>query len=60
MLACLQSRGLGVFGDGAMESGLPSDVYRFYLLYLRPETAGESPIPLVTVQSPTALLRLQL
>lgn len=33
-----KSRGVGVFGDNAMETGIPADVYRFYLLYNRPET----------------------
>lgn len=32
-----KSRGVGVFGDHAIETGIPSDVWRFYLLYLRPE-----------------------
>ncbi len=32
-----KSRGLGVFGDDAMASGLPADVWRFYLFYNRPE-----------------------
>ncbi|EGD75422.1 methionyl-tRNA synthetase [Salpingoeca rosetta] len=34
-----KSRGVGVFGNNAQESGIPADVYRFYLLYIRPETA---------------------
>ncbi|OON20474.1 methionine--tRNA ligase, partial [Opisthorchis viverrini] len=33
-----KSRGIGVFGDGAMSSGIHSNVWRFYLLYRRPET----------------------
>ena len=32
-----KSRGVGVFGDQAMATGIPSDVWRFYLLYMRPE-----------------------
>ncbi|XP_073708724.1 methionine--tRNA ligase, cytoplasmic [Garra rufa] len=32
-----KSRGIGVFGDMAKDTGIPSDVWRFYLLYLRPE-----------------------
>uniref|UniRef100_A0A671SDB5 Methionine--tRNA ligase, cytoplasmic n=1 Tax=Sinocyclocheilus anshuiensis TaxID=1608454 RepID=A0A671SDB5_9TELE len=32
-----KSRGVGVFGDMAKDTGIPSDVWRFYLLYLRPE-----------------------
>ncbi|CAH8529543.1 unnamed protein product [Heterobilharzia americana] len=33
-----KSRGIGVFGDDAMKSGIISDVWRFYLLYRRPES----------------------
>ena len=33
-----KSRGVGVFGDNAMETGIPADVFRFYLLHNRPET----------------------
>uniref|UniRef100_A0A6A7G2X2 Methionine--tRNA ligase, cytoplasmic n=1 Tax=Hirondellea gigas TaxID=1518452 RepID=A0A6A7G2X2_9CRUS len=33
-----KSRGVGVFGDQAMSTGIPSDVWRFYLLYIRPES----------------------
>uniref|UniRef100_G3NT96 Methionine--tRNA ligase, cytoplasmic n=1 Tax=Gasterosteus aculeatus aculeatus TaxID=481459 RepID=G3NT96_GASAC len=32
-----KSRGVGVFGDMAMDTGIPPDVWRFYLLYVRPE-----------------------
>uniref|UniRef100_A0A3Q3JC61 Methionine--tRNA ligase, cytoplasmic n=1 Tax=Monopterus albus TaxID=43700 RepID=A0A3Q3JC61_MONAL len=32
-----KSRGVGVFGDMAMDTDIPSDVWRFYLLYVRPE-----------------------
>ena len=32
-----KSRGVGVFGDNAKETGIPADIYRFYLLYVRPE-----------------------
>lgn len=32
-----KSRGVGVFGDMAKDTGIPADVWRFYLLYLRPE-----------------------
>ena len=32
-----KSRGVGVFGDNAADSGIPADVWRFYLLYVRPE-----------------------
>lgn len=27
-----------MFGDNAMETGIPADIYRFYLLYNRPES----------------------
>lgn len=33
-----KSRGVGVFGSDAMKTGIPADMYRFYLLYVRPET----------------------
>lgn len=33
-----KSRGVGVFGTDAMSTGIPADIYRFYLLYVRPET----------------------
>lgn len=32
-----KSNGVGVFGDNAIETGLPSDLFRFYLLIQRPE-----------------------
>ena len=32
-----KSRGLGVFGDSAMTAGLDADIFRFYLLCIRPE-----------------------
>ena len=32
-----KSRGVGVFGDNAADTGIPADIYRFYLLFLRPE-----------------------
>jgi len=32
-----KSRGIGVFGDAAISTGIPSDIWRFYLLYIRPE-----------------------
>ena len=32
-----KSRGVGVFGNDAQETGIPADVWRFYLLYIRPE-----------------------
>ncbi|XP_063238111.1 methionine--tRNA ligase, cytoplasmic isoform X2 [Bacillus rossius redtenbacheri] len=33
-----KSRGTGVFGTDAQDTGISSDVWRFYLLYLRPES----------------------
>ena len=33
-----KSRGVGVFGNNAQDSGIPADIFRFYLLYIRPET----------------------
>ncbi|KAI6191132.1 Lysosomal protective protein [Aphelenchoides bicaudatus] len=32
-----KSRGVGVFGDAAALTGIPADIWRFYLLYMRPE-----------------------
>jgi len=32
-----KSRGVGVFGTDAMNTGIPSDVWRFYIYYNRPE-----------------------
>ncbi|MFP3949542.1 MAG: methionine--tRNA ligase [Candidatus Micrarchaeia archaeon] len=34
-----KSRNVGVFGNGAVESGVPADVWRYYLLRNRPEHA---------------------
>lgn len=34
-----KSRGVGVFGDDAMNSGIPADVFRYYLMMNRPENA---------------------
>ena len=34
-----KSRGIGVFGDNVQETGVPSSVWRYYLLYNRPETS---------------------
>lgn len=33
-----KSRGVGVFGTDAKETGIVSDVWRFYMMYLRPES----------------------
>lgn len=33
-----KSRNIGVFGDNAKESGLPADIFRYMLIYNRPET----------------------
>jgi len=32
-----KSRGVGVFGNDAQDTGISSDIWRFYLLYVRPE-----------------------
>ena len=32
-----KSKGVGVFGTDAMESDIPSDIWRFYIFYNRPE-----------------------
>ena len=34
-----KSRGIGVFGDQAKETGIPADIFRFYLLFVRPESS---------------------
>ncbi len=34
-----KSKGIGVFGTDAVGSGIPADVWRFYLFYNRPERA---------------------
>lgn len=33
-----KSRGVGVFGNDAKDTVIPADIYRFYLLYVRPES----------------------
>lgn len=33
-----KSKGIGVFGDNVQESGIDVDVWRYYLLYIRPES----------------------
>ena len=33
-----KSRGMGVFGNDAKDTGIPPDVWRFYLLQTRPES----------------------
>lgn len=33
-----KSRGTGVFGHQAKETGIPADIFRFYLLFVRPES----------------------
>ncbi|MDR1898834.1 MAG: methionine--tRNA ligase [Treponema sp.] len=34
-----KSKGVGVFGTDVMETGIPADVWRFYIFYNRPEKA---------------------
>ncbi|OXA44934.1 Methionine--tRNA ligase, cytoplasmic [Folsomia candida] len=33
-----KSRGVGVFGNDAIQTGIPADIWRFYLIFIRPET----------------------
>lgn len=33
-----KSRGIGVFGDTVSKIGIPADIWRFYLIYMRPES----------------------
>lgn len=33
-----KSRGIGVFGNDAKDTGIPPDIWRFYLLQIRPES----------------------
>lgn len=37
-----KSRGIGVFGSDVKETGIPADVWRFYLMYIRPEGQDSS------------------
>ena len=37
-----KSRGVGVFGNDAMESGISADIWRYYLVSNRPETSDNS------------------
>jgi methionyl-tRNA synthetase len=37
-----KSKGLGVFGTDAVETGIPADVWRFYIFYNRPEKSDYS------------------
>lgn len=37
-----KSRGVGVFGDDAKKTGIPADVWRFYLMFIRPEGQDSS------------------
>ncbi len=34
-----KSKGVGVFGNDARDTGIPADVWRFYMFYNRPETS---------------------
>lgn len=34
-----KSAGIGVFGNDAQDTGIPADVWRFYMFYNRPETS---------------------
>ena len=44
-----KSRGVGVFGDQAHSTGIPADIFRFYLLYVRPESQVKYTTSLATV-----------
>ncbi|RWS04885.1 hypothetical protein B4U79_12907 [Dinothrombium tinctorium] len=37
-----KSRGVGIFGNDAKDTDIPSDIWRFYLLFIRPETQDSS------------------
>ncbi len=37
-----KSRNLGVFGNNAKDTGIPSEIWRYYLLVNRPETSDSS------------------
>ena len=37
-----KSRGIGVFGNDVMQTQIPSDVWRYYLISIRPESADSS------------------
>ena len=32
-----KSRGVGIFGDNVQSTGIPSEVWRYYMLAIRPE-----------------------
>ena len=34
--------GIGVFGNDAQDTGIPADIWRFYLMYTRPENADSA------------------
>lgn len=37
-----KSRGVGVFGTDVKETGIPADIWRFYLMFIRPEGQDSS------------------
>ncbi len=37
-----KSKGVGVFGDTIQNSGIEPDIWRFYLIYIRPESSDSS------------------
>ena len=37
-----KSRCTGVFGDNAQDTGIPADIWRFYLLFMRPESQASA------------------
>jgi len=44
-----KSRGVGVFGNDAADTGIPADIWRFYLLYVRPENQVSSSLSIFRV-----------
>ena len=45
-----KSRGVGVFGNNAQDTGIPADIWRFYLLFLRPESQVSRSLQVVNRQ----------
>jgi methionyl-tRNA synthetase len=37
-----KSKGIGVFGNDAMNTGIPADIWRFYVFWNRPETSDHT------------------
>ena len=45
-----KSRSVGVFGNQAKETGIPADVWRYYLLSSRPEV-GDTQVSFVALEA---------